>query len=122
MPKKRSVVRIISEERAVEILKDLRSMSLEEAGRKHGIRNVGTIPTLINSAYVRGGRKIPAALKKLPGAPAADRVISVGGKGTLIVPKEAVIDAFGFKKGRKFSVRKHGRKIILTALGRGGKG
>ena len=91
MPKKRSVVRIISEERAVEILKDLRSISLEKAGRKHVIRNVATIPTLIRSAYVRAGRKIPAALKKLQGAPAADRVVSVGGKGTLIVPKEALV-------------------------------
>lgn len=119
MAKKRNVVRIISESTARALMKDLKTMSLEEAGRRHGIRNVETIPRLIERAYVRAGRKVPKSVTRLGGESGGESVVKVGGKGTIIIPKKAVIDSFGFQKGSRFTVHQRGKKIYLTAAGPG---
>ena len=122
MAKKSSVVRIISEATADKLMADLRKMPLEKVGRKHGIRNSGTIPLLVSRAYERAGRRVPAALKRMKGSSGQGAVVTVGKRGTIILPKEAVVDSFGYRKGSRFSARRHGKKIILTAIGRtGGK-
>lgn len=121
MAKKGSVVRIISEATADTLMGDLVKMPLEKVGRKHGIRNASTIPRLVTRAYERAGRKIPAALRRLKGDSTSGTVVKVGKRGTIIIPKEAVVDSFGYRKGRRFSARRHGKKIILTAMGRTGR-
>ncbi len=121
MARKSRVVRIISEATADRLMADLGKMPLEKVGRKHGIQNAGTIPLLVSRAYERAGRRVPASLRRMKGQPGQDTVVTVGKRGTIILPKEAVVDGFGYKKGRKFIARRHGKKIILTAVGRTGR-
>jgi bifunctional DNA-binding transcriptional regulator/antitoxin component of YhaV-PrlF toxin-antitoxin module len=40
--------------------------------------------------------------------------VSVNTRGTIVIPKEAVADAFRFAPGQSFVARRRGTKIVLT--------
>ena len=53
------------------------------------------------------------AKKQLP----TEFKVAVNQRGTIVLPKEAVADAFHFAQGQSFVARRRGRKIILTLAG-----
>ena len=50
------------------------------------------------------------AKKELP----AEFKVAVNLRGTIVLPKDAVADAFRFTQGQTFVARRRGKKIILT--------
>jgi AbrB family looped-hinge helix DNA binding protein len=112
MRKKKNVVRRISLDTARALLADIRTMSLEKAGNRHGIRNHETIPRLISRTFEREGKKVPKILQKKAAAGRSAQTVTVNKKGTIVLPKE-IVSAFGLKTGQTLSTRKHGAKIVL---------
>ncbi len=53
------------------------------------------------------------AKKELP----SEFKVTVNSRGTIVLPKDAVSDAFHFSQGQTFIARRRGTKIILTLAG-----
>ena len=88
--------------------------TLTELRQKFGIRGKGQLATAVLEALIDSG-KMPAlargrAKRELP----REFPVAVNKRGTIVLPKEAVADAFHFSSGQKFVARRRGRKIILT--------
>jgi len=88
--------------------------TLAELKDKYGIRGKGQLASAVLDALIKSG-KMPAlargrAKKELP----AEFKVTVNLRGTIVLPKDAVSDSFGFKQGQSFVARRRGKKIILT--------
>lgn len=88
--------------------------SLAELKSKFGIRGKGQLASAVLDALIRSG-KMPElargrAKKQLP----SEFRVAVNLRGTIVLPKEAVSDAFHFSQGQAFTARRRGKKIILT--------
>jgi len=89
--------------------------TLGELKKKYGIRGKTQLATAVLDSLIKEGKMPPLAPSGRGGAPdQRDFKVSVNRRGTLILPKEAVIEAFRAREGQAFTVRKRGRKIILT--------
>ena len=91
--------------------------SLAELKSKFGIRGKSQLASAVLDALIESG-KMPAiargrAKKSVP----TEFTVSVNKRGTLVLPKEAVADAFRFAPGQSFVARRRGRKITLTLVG-----
>lgn len=91
--------------------------TLAELKQKFGIRGKGQLAAAVLDALIASG-KMPAlargrAKKQVP----SEFTVAVNKRGTIILPKEAVGDAFRFTTGQKFLARRRGRKIVLTLAG-----
>lgn len=117
MRKKRTVVKRISLDTARTLLRDIRTMSLEKTGSRHGIKNHETIPRLIGRTFEREGRKVPRLVQKGARDGNAAPTVTVNLKGTIVLPKE-IVASFGLGTGRKLSARRHGTKIVLDIVSR----
>ena len=115
MRKKKNVVRRISLDTARALLADIRTMSLEKVGTRHGIRNHETIPRLISRTFEREGKRVPKVLQKKAAAGRPAPAVAVNKKGTIVLPKE-IVSGFGLKTGQGLGVRKHGAKIVLDIV------
>lgn len=91
--------------------------SLAELKDKFGISGKGQLANAVLDALIQSG-KMPAlargrAKKELP----SEFTVAVNKRGTIVLPKEAVGDAFRFSQGQSFVARRRGKKIILTLAG-----
>lgn len=91
--------------------------SLAELKAKFGIRGKGQLATAVLDALIRSG-KMPAinrskAKKEIP----SEFKVAVNKRGTIVLPKDAVSEAFHFSPGQSFVARRWGKKIILTLAG-----
>jgi hypothetical protein len=88
--------------------------SLAELRDKFGIRGKGQLATVVLDALIESG-KMPALTRGRTAAKAASEfTVAVNKRGTIVLPKDAVADAFHFTTGQKFVARRRGKKIILT--------
>lgn len=88
--------------------------TLTELKEKFGIKGKGQLASAVLDALIRSG-KMPRlargrAKKELP----SEFKVAVNLRGTIVLPKEAVADAFHFAQGQSFIARRRGTKIILT--------
>ena len=103
---------------ATAILKTYSSgATLAELKQKYGIRGKGQLAAAVLDALIESG-KMPAlargrAKKDIP----SEFPVAVNKRGTIVLPKEAVGDAFHFSTGHAFVARRRGKKIILTLAG-----
>ena len=104
---------------ATAILKSYRAgATLDELKKKYGLRGKSQLATALFEALIKGGT-LPPLRSAAPKASLKPRSVTVrvNKRGTIILPKDAVIDTFGSKVGQAYTIRKRGAKIILTAKG-----
>lgn len=89
--------------------------SLAELKEKYGIRGKSQLASAVLEALIASGKMPPLARgrrkKKLP----SEFKVAVNKRGTIVIPKEAVVEAFRLKEGQTFSAKRRGKKIILTS-------
>ncbi len=88
--------------------------TLAELKEKFGIKGKGQLASAVLDALIKSG-KMPElargrAKKELP----SEFKVTVNLRGTIVLPKDAVSDAFRFSQGQSFIARRRGKKIILT--------
>jgi len=91
--------------------------SLAELKTKFGISGKGQLASAVLDALIQSG-KMPVlararARKEVP----SEFTVAVNKRGTIVLPKDAVADAFRFSQGQSFVARRRGKKIILTLVG-----
>ena len=92
--------------------------TLAELRQKYGVASKNQLAGAVLDGLIASG-KLPAlkrgrgARKEVP----AEFKLTVNKRGTVIIPKEAMIDSFRFAGGQAFVARRRGKKIILTAAG-----
>ncbi len=92
--------------------------SLEELKRKFGIRGKSQLATAVLDSLIKAGKMPPLVpSKKQVSGKKKEFTVSVNKRGTVILPKDAVISVFKAKEGQSYSVKKRGRKIVLTQVG-----
>lgn len=88
--------------------------SLAELRDKYGIRGKSQLASAVLDALIESG-KMPAINRFSAKKPAqSEYPVAVNKRGTIVLPKAAVIDAFRFSQGQSFTARRRGKKIILT--------
>lgn len=90
--------------------------TLSELKEKFGIKGKSQLAGAVLDALIRSG-KMPRlargrAKKELP----SQFKVAVNLRGTIVLPKDAVSDAFRFTQGQSFIARRRGKKIILTLV------
>lgn len=91
--------------------------SLAELREKFGIRGKAQLATAVLNALIRAG-KMPRLARGRAARPLPKEFkVAVNRKGTLVLPKAAVVDSFRLKPGQAFLARRRGRKIVLTLVG-----
>jgi len=90
--------------------------TLTELKHKFGIKGKGQLASAVLDALIQAG-KMPKlargqAKKELP----SEFKVAVNLRGTIVLPKDAVSDAFRFSQGQSFIARRRGKKIILTLV------
>ena len=92
--------------------------TLDELKAKYGIRGKSQLATAVLDSLIKEGKMPPLARRgRKPSAKPKDFKVKVNKRGTVVLPKEAVVEAFGAKTGQTYSVKKRGKKIILTETG-----
>ena len=91
--------------------------SLAELKTKFGIRGKNQLASAVLDALISTGKMPPIARGRAKKAVPAAFPVAVNTRGTIVLPKEAVIDAFRCTIGQKFTARRRGKKLILTATG-----
>jgi len=91
--------------------------TLADLKQKFGIRGKGQLAAAVLDALIASG-KMPALARGRAKKPVPSEFkVAVNKRGTIVLPKEAVGDAFRFSTGQTFIARRRGRKIILTLAG-----
>lgn len=91
--------------------------SLPELKAKFGIRGKSQLASAVLDALISTGKMPPIARARAKKAVPAAFTVAVNKRGTIVLPKDAVVDAFRCTVGQKFTARRRGKKIILTAAG-----
>jgi hypothetical protein len=88
--------------------------TLAELQEKFGIKGKGQLASAVLDALIKSGKMPEIARgrgkKELP----TEFKVAVNLRGTIVLPKEAVSEAFHFTQGQSFIARRRGKKIILT--------
>ena len=92
--------------------------TLAELKQKFGISGKSALASVVLEALIATGKMPPIARgrgtrKEVP----AEFKLAVNKRGTVVIPKEAVVDSFRFAEGQAFVARRRGKKIILTVAG-----
>jgi hypothetical protein len=110
MPRKRKPVR-----NPTAILKTYTAgASLAELKAKYGIRGKSQLASAVLDALIRSGKMPAIARGRAKRSVPTEFKVAVNLRGTIVLPKEAVADAFHVSSGQSFVARRRGRKIILT--------
>lgn len=89
--------------------------TLEDLKKKFGIRGRSQVASAVLATLIAKGKMPPLESRSRKKAAKPKEVtVSVNKRGTIILPKDAVVGAFGAKTGETYTVRKRGGKIILT--------
>lgn len=91
--------------------------TLAELKAKYGIKGKGQLASAVLDALIRSGKMPELARGRAKKAPATEFTVRVNLRGTIVLPKDAVADAFHFTPGQSFVARRRGKKIILTLTG-----
>ena len=92
--------------------------TLDELKKKSGLRGKSQLAAAVLDALIKAGKLPPLGRSATEKSATPKKVtVSVNKRGTIILPKDAVIGSFGSKVGQPYTVRKRGNKIILTAKG-----
>jgi hypothetical protein len=90
--------------------------SLAELKKRFGIRGKGQLASAVLDALIVAGKMPPIARGRAK-APQTEFRVAVNTRGTIVIPKDAVVESFKFAAGQAFSARRRGKKIILTVAG-----
>lgn len=85
---------------------------LAELKKEFGVKNKAHLAKILMESMIASG-KLPSLKKKTAKVVPKEFAVAVNMRGTIVLPKDAVIDAFKMQVGQKFVVRKRGEKIIL---------
>jgi len=91
--------------------------SLTELKKKFGIRGKGHLASAVLDALISSGKMPPIGRGRAAKPAPTEFKVAVNRRGTIVLPKAAVVDAFRCAPGQKFTARRRGKKIILTAAG-----
>lgn len=91
--------------------------SLVELKRKYGIGSKGQLASAVLDALIQSGKMPKLARGRAKKALPTEFPVKVNKRGTIVLTKEAVGEAFRFTPGQSFVARRHGKKIILTLAG-----
>jgi hypothetical protein len=86
---------------------------LAELKEKFGVKSKAHLAKILMESMIASG-KLPSLKKKVVKAVPKEFTVMVNKRGTIVLPKDAVIDAFKMQVGQKLVVRKRGTSIILT--------
>ena len=110
MPRKKKEVRNSSA-----ILKTYTAgATLAELNEKFGIKGKGQLASAVLDALIRSGKMPELARGRTKKTLPSEFKVTVNLRGTIVLPKDAVSDAFRFTQGQSFLARRRGKKIILT--------
>lgn len=87
---------------------------LAELKEKFGVKSKAHLAKILMDSMIASG-KLPSLKRKAVKAVPREFTVMVNKRGTIVLPKDAVIDAFKLQVGQKVVVRKRGNNIILTA-------
>lgn len=88
--------------------------SLAELRDKFGIRGKSQLAGVVLDSLIQSGKMPKLTRGRGPKPAASEFPVAVNKRGTIVLPKDAVSDAFHFTTGQKFVARRRGKKIILT--------
>lgn len=88
--------------------------TLAELKDKFGIKGKGQLASAVLDALIRSGKMPELARGRVKKALPSEFKVAVNLRGTIVLPKDAVSDAFRFSQGQAFIARRRGKKIILT--------
>jgi hypothetical protein len=88
--------------------------TLAELKEKHGITGKGQLASAVLDALIKSGKMPALARGRAAKAIPTEFTVAVNLRGTIVLPKDAVFDAFHFTQGQSFTARRRGKKIILT--------
>ena len=88
--------------------------TLAELKEKYGITGKGQLASAVLDALIRSGKMPELARGRTKKQLPSEFTLSVNKRGTIVLPKDAVSDAFHFSQGQSFTARRRGKKIILT--------
>lgn len=90
-----------------------RGASLPDLKQKFGVKSKAHLAKILLESEITAG-KLPPLTGKAATAPKKEFTVVVNKRGTIVLPKDAVIDAFKLQVGQKLVVRKRGKKIALV--------
>ena len=88
--------------------------TLAELKDKFGIKGKSQLASAVLDALIRSGKMPELARGRAKQALPTEFKVAVNLRGTIVLPKDAVADAFHFTQGQSFIARRRGKKIILT--------
>jgi len=91
--------------------------TLTELRDKFGIKGKGQLANAVLDALIRSGKMPKLTRGRAKQALPSEFKVAVNLRGTIVLPKNAVADAFHFTQGQTFIARRRGKKIILTLAG-----
>lgn len=95
----------------------LTGATLAELRQKFGIRGKGHLANAVLDALIQSGKMPKIARGRVKPETPSEFSVKVNKRGTIVLPKDAVGDAFHFTTGQTFVARRRGKKIILTLAG-----
>lgn len=91
-----------------------RGASLTDLKQKFGVKSKAHLAKILLESEIASG-KLPPLTKKAMMPPKKEFAVMVNNRGTIVIPKEAVIEAFKLQVGQKLAVRKRGKRIVASA-------
>lgn len=85
---------------------------LAELKEKFGVKSRTHLAKILMESMIASG-KLPSLKKNAVKAVPKEFTVMVNKRGTIVLPKDAVIDAFKMQVGQKLVVMKRGQKIVL---------
>jgi len=87
--------------------------SLPDLKEKFGVKGKAHLAGILMDSMISSGQ-LPSLKKKAAKVVQKEFAVAVNKRGTIVLPKDAVIDAFKMQVGQKLVVRKRGKKIVLA--------
>jgi len=90
-----------------------RGARLADLKQKFGVKSKAHLASILLESQIASG-KLPPLTRKITAHPKKEFTVAVNKRGTIVLPKEAVVEAFKLQVGQKLMVRKRGKKILLA--------
>jgi len=86
---------------------------LAELKEKFGVKSKAHLAKILMDSMIASGKLPPLKRKAVKDVP-KEFTVMVNKRGTIVLPKDAVIDAFKMQVGQKLVVSKRGKRIVLA--------
>jgi hypothetical protein len=90
-----------------------RGASLPDLKLRFGVKSKAHLAKILLESEITAG-KLPPLTGKTAAPPKKEFTVLVNKRGTIVLPKEAVIDTFKMQVGQKLVVRKRGKNLRLS--------